>query len=236
MSYATQPQYAPPPGLPPTEGRPEYAPPDTPPITVYPNPPPSENSRSDPPPPYTAKATDPLPAWSAPTPRFTDLSASARATDLLHLPLDPPPSCFSTPTPVRIRTRSFEPFRIPSKGGTLSDGFRLLYPSDELGPHGISDEDWGRFLSDLAIAARTASQGLSVMSTSPPPRTSFLRGKAGTIYDSAFGKSTVVEVQDLIHVWNQSAFERRKVKVKLQNKTGPDGRTKDGYELLVEAL
>ena len=34
--------------------------------------------------------------------------------DLARLPLDPPPACFSTSTPVRIRSRSFETFRIPS--------------------------------------------------------------------------------------------------------------------------
>lgn len=83
-----------------------------------------------------------------------------------------------------------------------------------------------------------ASQGLNVMSTSPPPPTlgSWLRGRAGSVYDASFGKAPFDEVNNLINVWNQSAFERRKVKVTLHLMTDEQGNVREGYELVVEAL
>lgn len=214
-----------------------YAPPSGPPpafsdvhLTELPN--------CDPLPPYTAKANDPLPTWASLEPRFDDLTAQERPTDLVRIPLDPPPNCFSSSSPLRIRRHSFAPFRIPSRSKSLAGGFKLLYAPDELTSHGVSPDDWVRFLQDLAITARMTADGLDVMSTSPPsPRMNgWLRGRAGSVYDAAFGKSAFEEVAKLITVWNQSAFERRKIRVTLHLKTAADGSVHEGYELLVEAL
>ncbi|KAF7795476.1 hypothetical protein EIP86_006637 [Pleurotus ostreatoroseus] len=198
----------------------------------------TELPNCEPLPPYTAKANDPLPTWASLTPTFEDLTSSERPTDLVRLPLDPPPDCFSTPSPLRIRRHSFAPFRIPSRSKSLASGFQLLYAPDELKVHGVSAQDWVRFLQDIAITARMSADGLNVMSTSPPsPRLSgWLRGRAGSVYDAAFGKSQFDEVSNLINVWNQSAFERRKLRISLHVKTALDGRGLEGYELLVEAL
>jgi hypothetical protein len=53
-------------------------------------------------------------------------------------------------------------------------------------------------------------------------------------YDSHFTRSPGEEVQALIAVWNQSAFERRKLRVSLQFKGRED--IKGAYELLVESM
>ena len=218
--------FLPPPGPPPTapytaQSPVMYAGIDTPP-------------HDEPPPAYTRNATDHLPAWSSI--EFTDLTASGSPSDLARLPLDPPPSCFSTPTPPRIRTHSFESFRIPSYDQSLLGGFQLLYRHGQLSPHGISAEDWKRFLQDLGIAARLSTQGLSMRGNVQPPRAGFIRGKMGTAYDASFAKTPVEEVQELISIWNQSAFERRKVRVTLHPRTDVQARRREAYELLVEAL
>ena len=69
-----------------------------------------------------------------------------------------------------------------------------------------------------------------------PPRAGFIRGKMGTAYDASFAKTPVEEVQELISIWNQSAFERRKVRVTLHPRTDVQARRREAYELLVEAL
>ncbi|KAI0084632.1 hypothetical protein BDY19DRAFT_987443 [Irpex rosettiformis] len=189
---------------------------------------------SDPPPAYTRNAFDPLPAWSSV--EFTDLTDSEDPSDLLRFPLDPPPSCFSTPTLSRIHSRSFEPFRVPSRGQSLVDGFRLLYPRDRLLPHGISVGDWTRFLQDLGIAARLSGQGLTIRGEPHSPRMGFFRGRAGSTYNASFARSPAEEVQELIAVWNQSAFERRKLRVTLHPRTGVQAGRREAFELLVEAL
>ena len=200
-----------------------------------------ETPASEPPPPYTARASDPLPTWASLVPRFEDMTDSEAPSDLIRAPLDPPPECFSTSTPLRIRSRAFAPFRIPSRGTNLSGGFRLLYAPDVLSRHGITAKDWVRFLQDLAIVAKSAPLPVapppSPKSTSPPsPLIGWLRGRAGSVYDAAFGKSSLDEVTNLINVWNQSAFERRKLKVTLHLKSDDRGNIKEGFELLVEAL
>ena len=197
---------------------------------------------SEPPPPYTPHTSDPLPTWASLTPRFEDLTQSEKPSDLVRAPLDPPPECFSTSTPLRIRSRAFAPFRIPSRGTNLSGGFRLLYAPDVLSRHGISARDWVRFLQDLAIVARSAPLPVAPIptpkSSSPPsPLIGWLiRGRAGSVYDATFGKSSLDEVTNLINVWNQSAFERRKLKVTLHLKSDDRGNILEGFELLVEAL
>lgn len=186
------------------------------------------------PPPYSSLSP---PIWE---PYFIDLS-----TELPHhssvaprKPLDPPPDCFSTPSPLRVKSNDFPPFRIPCAGNTLADGFRILYPSGLLEKHGIKQVDWTRFLEDLGIAARLAAQGLSAVG-SRVPITPLTRGVFGTrtigmAYDSHFTRSPGEEVQALIAVWNQSAFERRKLRVSLQFKGRED--IKGAYELLVESM
>lgn len=171
----------------------------------------------------------------------------ADPTDDYHRPLDPPPECFHGRTPLRIRSHSFPPFRIPSLGPTLAAGFEPLYAPDALDPHGISADDWSRFLRDLRVAAHLAMRGVSAVApdrATQAPRV--IRGNMGILsgpraagggpYDNAFTKTPVEEVNALIAVWQGSAFERRKIKVTLHNRAD-EGRTqRAGYDLYVEAL
>ncbi|KAF9237710.1 hypothetical protein BU15DRAFT_62914 [Melanogaster broomeanus] len=191
------------------------------------------------PPPYSSSRsnTDP-PPWE---PLFEDLSSQSLSPSLLHRrPLDPPPDCFSTTSPIRIKSNDFPPFRIPSVGDKLADGFRILYPFNLLDNHGIGQLDWVRFLEDLGVAACLAGKGLNAVgsrasATLHPTRGIFPSGVTGAAYDSQFMRSPLEEVHALIGVWNQSAFERRKLKVTLQIKAG-DMMSRIGYELVVESL
>lgn len=199
------------------------------------------------PPPYSfnppsASAT-PSPAPPILEPYFIDLSPQSlhqQSTVIPRKPLDPPPHCFSTPSPLRVKSNDFPPFRIPCAGNTLADGFRILYPSGLLEKHGIQQADWTRFLEDLGIAARLAGQGLSAVGSRAPiaPLTRGVFGSrtAGMAYDSQFTRSPRDEVQMLIAVWNQSAFERRRLRVSLQFNGGVDSDINGGYELLVESM
>ncbi|KAG1843305.1 hypothetical protein DFJ58DRAFT_46350 [Suillus subalutaceus] len=188
--------------------------------------------REDLPPPYSPTTAPPI--WE---PHFIDLSQHSSL--VIRKPLDPPPACFSTPSPPRVKSNDFPPFRIPCAGNNLADGFRILYPSGLLDKHGIQQADWTRFLEDLGISARLAGQGLSAVGSRVPITPFPVRGifgtrATGTVYDSQFTRSPRDEVQTLITVWNQSAFERRKLHVTLQIKGGVDNRAP--YELLVESL
>lgn len=196
------------------------------------------DSAEDEPPPYSSEPDMSPPAWQ---PQFEDLTAES----LQHLsadcrnPLDPPPDCFSTPTPPRIRSHDFPPFIIPSLADRLPDGFRVLYPRGLLEKHGITRNDWVRFLEDLIIAARLSAQGRSAVGSRVPPtvfrmRGPFIAGHVGTAYDAAFARGPLREVEALLGVWNQSAFERRKLRVSLHVRD--DGDKKPGYRLLVESM
>ncbi|KAG2139226.1 hypothetical protein DEU56DRAFT_800256 [Suillus clintonianus] len=190
------------------------------------------------PPPYTQSGTTSFPAPPIWEPHFIDLSTQHPSV-LLRKPLDPPPDCFSTPSPLRVKSNDFPPFRIPCAGNHLADGFRILYPSGLLEKHGIQQADWTRFLEDLEISARLAGQGLSAVGSRVPIAALPVRGifgarAPGVVYDSQFTRSPRDEVQTLITVWNQSAFERRKLRVSLQINGGVDNMA--AYELLVESL
>ena len=100
MSPSCAPDYAPPPG-PPSTTRPIHIPTPQAPMT--------EEPPLDAPPPYTARASDPLPSWSARCAQLVDYTDSEDISELARLPLDPPPTCFSSPTPLRIRSHSFDP-------------------------------------------------------------------------------------------------------------------------------
>jgi hypothetical protein len=159
---------------------------------------------------------------------------------LYRKPLDPPPDCFSTTSPLRVKSSDFPPFRIPSVDDKLANGFRILYPSNLLEKHGIGRSDWIRFLEDLGIAARLAGEGMSAIGSrvpiTPLPARGILPPRAtGATYDSHFTRSPLEEVHALIRVWNQSAFERRKLKVTLQIKLG-DIMNRIGYQLIVDSL
>ncbi|KAG9311931.1 hypothetical protein JVU11DRAFT_8192 [Chiua virens] len=155
-------------------------------------------------------------------------------------PLDPPPPCFSTLSPLRIRSRDFPPFLIPTVTPSLTDGFRPLYPSNVLEKHGITRADWIRFLEDLGIAARLSSEGGSAVG-SRVPITPLITHRAlpsrafGAVYDGKFARSPLQEVLALIQIWNECAFQRRKISVSLQvHPTDSNGR--EYYALLVESL
>ncbi|KAI6021709.1 hypothetical protein BKA83DRAFT_4286145 [Pisolithus microcarpus] len=134
---------------------------------------------------------------------------------------NPPPECFSTPTPPRIGSHDFPPFIIPSLSEqTCPTAFAVLYPRGLLEKHGITQNDWVRFLEDLIIAARLSAQGRSavgsrVPATVFPMRGAFIMSLVGTAYDAAFARGPLREVEALLGVWNQSAFERRKLRVSL---------------------
>ncbi|KIP02274.1 hypothetical protein PHLGIDRAFT_303824 [Phlebiopsis gigantea 11061_1 CR5-6] len=250
--------YSPPPSSPPNEtstGEPSYAPPPgSPPTTNHTSNPAQPFSpggeqyivvglgpngsevptTTEPPPPYTAKASDPPPSWAASPTQLQDITSSAPALPPTHLPLDPPPDFFSTPSPPRIRARSFAPFTIPARGHTLDGGFALLY-ADALRAHGIAPAHWARFLQDLQAVARLALQGRDLRGARPKTTGLAVGSTRGRVYDAAFVKSPLEQVQGLLEVYNGSAWERRKVRVTLRMQTDEGGRG-GGYGLLVEAL
>ncbi|KIJ04919.1 hypothetical protein PAXINDRAFT_141631 [Paxillus involutus ATCC 200175] len=79
-----------------------------------------------------------------------------------------------------------------------------------------------------AIGSRVPITPLPARGILPPRAT-------GATYDSHFTRSPLEEVHALIRVWNQSAFERRKLKVTLQIKLG-DIMNRIGYQLIVDSL
>ncbi|KAG9009391.1 hypothetical protein FRB94_012048 [Tulasnella sp. JGI-2019a] len=215
-----------------------YNPPSDPPpqdFTLPPGPPPrvEETAPSEPPPAYSPQTQPNQQAVEG----FIDLTALSRVmgpAESIH-PLDPPPECFSTSTPIRIRSHSFESFWIPSLGPNLAGGFQILYPPALFEPHGISQDDWVRFVRDLGVAARLAARGKPAIARRPGPPAilsaqRLYSSRAQTRpYDQAFVRTPLDETKALIEVWNESAFERRKLRVSLHAKQG-------GYQLLVEAL
>jgi hypothetical protein len=120
-------------------------------------------------------------------------------------PLDPPPECFSTPTPIRIRSCALPAFRLPYKSARLVDGFAPLYAPAVCEPRGLGPDDWARFLGDVQLAAAMAQDGVSAVA---PRRQgapmavgrsilSGPRAAAGGPYDKAFLKTPVDEVRFL---------------------------------------
>ena len=186
--------------------------------------------------PHELTSFDNPPPWE---PGFEDLS-SLLPLPLCRRPLDPPPPCFSTPSPMRIRSHDFPTFRVPAVSDRLTDGFRMLYPYNILERHGIGRADWVRFLEDLGIAARLSSEGLSAIRSRVPvapllARRIFPSHALGAVYDGHFARSPLEEVRALIQLWNQCAFERRKIRVTLQIRPiGMSG--KKCYMLVVESL
>lgn len=165
-----------------------------------------------------------------------DLSAEYPPFDAEHAPLDPPPPFFSTPSPRRVRTRSFAPWTVPSRGRSLAEGFPVLY-NDALAAHGVAPADWARFVRDLQVAARLALVGLDIRGERTRRRSfsgALLGANRGRAYDASFAKSPVDQVQQLVDVYNGSAWDRRKLHVTMRMQLAEGGR--EGYELLVEAL
>ncbi|KAI9458062.1 hypothetical protein HD554DRAFT_1753946 [Boletus coccyginus] len=180
---------------------------------------------------------DDPPPWE---PQFEDLSSTLPSVPQSRRPLDPPPPCFSIPSPLRIRSHNFPPFRIPAVSNKLTDGFCMLYPHDILESHGIYRSDWIRFLEDVGIAARLSHEGLSAVGSRVPVAPliahRFFPSRAlGAVFDGHFTRSPVEEVRALIQIWNQCAFERRKIRVTLQVRSiGMNGKKR--YALIVESL
>ena len=191
------------------------------------------------PPPYSDPLSSSPPKWE---PQFEDLTPAAtlrKSDEMERSPLDPPPECFSVPSPLRIRSHDFPSFRIPSLSDKLIDGFGILYPRALLEKHGITREDWVRFLEDLTIAARLSARGLSAVGSRVPVKPLLTRGPfimwlPGTVYDAPFRRSPLEEVKALIAVWNESAFERRKLRVTVQVRV--EMGKKAGYDLVIESL
>ncbi|KAF8555615.1 hypothetical protein OG21DRAFT_846433 [Imleria badia] len=177
------------------------------------------------------------PPWE---PHFEDLSFQSSSPLLHRRPLDPPPHCFSTPSPLRIRSHDFPPFRIPAVSNKLTDGFRVLCPHNILEGHGITRSDWVLFLQDLGVAARLSREGLSAVGSRAPvapliAHCIFPSRVLGAVYDGHFARSPLEEVRALLQIWNQCAFERRKIRVSLEARPIGTNR-KRSYALIVESL
>lgn len=180
---------------------------------------------------------DDPPPWE---PQFEDIPSPLPLTLLHRRPLDPPPLCFSIPSPLRIKSHDFPPFRIPAVSDKLTDGFRVLYPHNIFEKHGINRADWVRFLEDLGIAARLSAEGLSAVGSRMPvapvlAHRIFPSRALGAVYDRRFARSPAEEVRALIQIWNQCAFERRKIRVTLHVQSMGTSGKKD-YALVVESL
>ena len=185
---------------------------------------------------HDLSSLDDPPPWE---PQFEEISSLPFLPLPRRRPLDPPPSCFSIPSPVRIRSHDFPPFRIPAVSDKLTDGFRVLYPHNILEKHGICRADWVRFLEDLGIAARLSHEGLGAVRSRVPvapliPHRIFPSRALGAVYDGHFARNPVEEVRALIQIWNQCAFERRKISASLQVRPGTSG--KKSYALIVQSL
>ena len=91
------------------------------------------------------------------------------------------------------------------------------------------------------MAARLSNEGLSPIRSHAPVAPSFIyrifpSRTLGAVYDGHFARSPVGDVRALIQIWNECAFERRKVRVRLEIR--PSGRSggKRNYALAVESL
>ena len=140
---------------------------------------------------------------------------------------------------MRIKSHDFPAFRIPAISDKLPDGFQLLYPFNIFEGHGIDRADWVRFLEDLGIAARLSSEGLSAVGSRVPvsaliAHRTFPARTLGVVYDRCFARTPLEEVRALIQIWNQCAFERRKIRVTLQVR--PLGICGKSHTLVVESL
>lgn len=187
---------------------------------------------------HESSSFDNPPPWE---PQFEEISSSLSSPLLRsRRPLDPPPLCFSTPSPLRIRSHDFPPFRIPAVSDKVTDGFRVLYPHNIFERHGINRADWIRFLEDLGIAARLSVEGLSAVGSRVPLAPSLIHRifpsrALGAVYDGCFARNPANEVRALIRIWNECAFERRKLRVTLYVRPIGTSRKKS-YELVVESL
>lgn len=84
------------------------------------------------------------------------------------------------------------------------------------------------------MAARLATQGLGIRGESPRTTGLGVGSMRGRVYDAQFSKMPLEQVQDLMEVYNECAWERRKVRVTLKVNSGNRGL--EGYGILVEAL
>ncbi|KZT59652.1 hypothetical protein CALCODRAFT_507373 [Calocera cornea HHB12733] len=207
-----------------------------------------DRAPSGPPPAYTRHASGSDLPPPPPPPPF-----SPGPTQLLPMPvpshpagyrpLDPPPDCFSTPGPWRVRSRDFAPFHVRSLSSSLAQGWEGVW-APALEAHGITQADWARFLGDLTHTAALARDGISALSpkrASHPPSgiRTLLSGPwaaEGGPYDQAFRRTEPEEVAALLGVWNGSAWERRRVRVSLRVVPDELGERRERWELLVEAL
>ncbi|KAH7093913.1 hypothetical protein BKA62DRAFT_721799 [Auriculariales sp. MPI-PUGE-AT-0066] len=238
MSQAQPPAYEPPsaPCRTPPAPAEHHLPPDSrPPID-------DDIGPSDPLPPYSESARNPILARVDHDVKLVNISAviASRVHERTG-PLDPPPECFSTPTPLRIRSKSFQTFRVPSVSARIVDGFQPLYASEQLSTHGITAEDWADLLLGIRMTTLTAGQpNRSLQSTKElgPFILAGLagRGFAGRQYDRAFAKTALEEAMALVAVWDGSAFARRKLRVSIHPRSDDARHTLVGYDLLVEAL
>ncbi|KAI8582686.1 hypothetical protein K450DRAFT_226418 [Umbelopsis ramanniana AG] len=141
-------------------------------------------------------------------------------------PLDPPPECFSRAPQYYQQPSPFSPVQIPCAGPRLDAGFPMMYPSYALSSHDVPEEDWIRFIQDIAISARYGT-GQNIQTSGIQGGFSGRRGLAGMMgaQNGTPGGSTR-QAASLVDVWNNYFFNQRGVNMTLMHGpfpiTGPN--------------
>ncbi|KAG2186600.1 hypothetical protein INT44_002824 [Umbelopsis vinacea] len=142
-------------------------------------------------------------------------------------PLDPPPECFSRAPQYYQQPSPFSPVQIPCAGPRLDAGFPMMYPGYALSSHDVPEEDWIRFIQDIAISARYGT-GQNIQ-TSGIQGGGFggrrgLVGMMGSQFSTPGGSTR--QAASLVDVWNNYYFNQRGVNMTLMHGpfpiTGPN--------------
>ncbi|KAH8553272.1 hypothetical protein BGW37DRAFT_485110 [Umbelopsis sp. PMI_123] len=164
-------------------------------------------------------------------------------------PLEPPPECFSRAPQNSQQPAPFSPVQIPCAGPRLENGFPMMYPGYVLSTHDIPEQDWIRFIQDIAIAAHWGTG--QTMHTSSGYQTNYgsSRGLTGIMgmqrNTPQYGSSR--QAAGLVDIWNTYYFHQRGINMILMHGpypiTGPNAYQgletlsdddDDGNESLVE--
>jgi Domain of unknown function (DUF4646) len=142
-------------------------------------------------------------------------------------PLDPAPECFSRAPQYFQQPNPFPPVQIPCAGPRLEAGFPMMYPSYALSSHDVPEEDWFRFIQDIAISARYGTGQNIQTSGFQGGYSGGLRGLTGLLgaQNGTPGGSSR-QAASLVDVWNTYYFHQRGVNMTLMHGpfpiTGPN--------------
>ncbi|CAO3690871.1 unnamed protein product [Umbelopsis ramanniana] len=132
-------------------------------------------------------------------------------------PLDPYPECFNREPQYFQQPNPFPPVQIPCAGPRLDAGFPMMYPGYALSSHDVPEEDWIRFIQDIAISARYGTgQQIQTSGFSGGYSGGGLRGLTGLLgaQNSTPGGSTR-QAASLVDVWNTYYFHQRGINMTL---------------------